>query len=226
MSLLSDITIARLCGAELDPKILEVCEQEVPSFSGYNKLINALNGPTMGKHPMIEPFVPHQVRADAEGKRIISYGLTSYGYDVRCGRQFKIFTNHPGKDDIVVDPKNFDEASFVHHEGDYCIIPPNSFALAHTLEYFYIPRNSLAICVGKSTYARCGIVVNCTPFEPEWHGQVTLEFSNTTPLPVKIYAGEGCAQVLFAEGDQSCAVSYADRGGKYQGQTGVTIPRT
>jgi len=171
---------------------------------------------------MIEPFEPGQVRQTADGDRCISYGTSSYGYDVRCAREFKIFTNI---NSAVVDPKRFDENSFVDFSGDVCIIPPNSFALAHTVEYFRIPRNVLTICLGKSTYARCGIIVNVTPLEPEWEGHVTLEFSNTTPLPAKIYANEGVAQFLFFESDEVCAQSYADRAGKYQGQTGVTLPR-
>jgi dCTP deaminase len=171
---------------------------------------------------MIEPFEPGQVR-EREGHKIISYGTSSYGYDIRCAPEFKVFTNIHS---TVVDPKNFDEKSFVDMHGDYCIIPPNSFALARTVEYFRIPRNVLTICLGKSTYARCGIIVNVTPFEPEWEGYVTLEFSNTTPLPAKIYAGEGCAQVLFFESDEVCETSYKDRGGKYQGQRGVTLPKT
>ena len=170
---------------------------------------------------MIEPFVPHQVKEE-NGQRIISYGTSSYGYDIRCAREFKIFTNI---NSTIVDPKNFDDKTFVDFEGDVCIIPPNSFALARTVEYFRIPRNVLTVCLGKSTYARCGIIVNVTPFEPEWEGYVTLEFSNTTPLPAKICAGEGCAQVLFFEGDEVCQTSYKDRGGKYQGQTGVTLPK-
>ena len=175
------------------------------------------------QHGMIEPFEPGQVRQN-DGHKIISYGTSSYGYDIRCAPEFKVFTNIHS---TVVDPKNFDEKSFVDMHGDYCIIPPNSFALARTVEYFRIPRNVLTICLGKSTYARCGIIVNVTPFEPEWEGYVTLEFSNTTPLPAKIYAGEGCAQVLFFESDSDdvCEVSYKDRGGKYQGQRGVTLPR-
>ena len=164
----------------------------------------------------------HEVEREREGHRIISYGTSSYGYDIRCAPEFKVFTNIHS---TVVDPKNFDEKSFVDFHDDVCIIPPNSFALARTLEYFRIPRNVLTICLGKSTYARCGIIVNVTPFEPEWEGYVTLEFSNTTPLPAKIYAGEGCAQVLFFESDEACETSYKDRGGKYQGQHGVTLPR-
>jgi dCTP deaminase len=166
---------------------------------------------------MIEPFVESQKR---EG--VISYGLSSYGYDARVGREFKIFTN---VDNAIVDPKHFAENSFVDRSTDICIIPPNSFALARTVEYFRVPRDVLVICVGKSTYARCGIIVNVTPLEPEWEGHVTLEFSNTTPLPARIYANEGACQFLFLQGDQPCQTSYADRRGKYQGQTGVTLPR-
>ena len=174
------------------------------------------------QHGMIEPFEPGQVR-QRDGHKIVSYGTSSYGYDIRCAPEFKVFTNIHS---TVVDPKNFDEKSFVDIHSDVCIIPPNSFALARTVEYFRIPRNVLTICLGKSTYARCGIIVNVTPFEPEWEGYVTLEFSNTTPLPAKIYAGEGCAQVLFFESDEVCETSYKDRGGKYQGQVGVTLPKT
>ena len=170
---------------------------------------------------MIEPFSPDLVR-EVEGKKIVSFGTSSYGYDIRCAREFKIFTNI---NTTIVDPKNFDPQSFVEMEGDFCIIPPNSFVLARTVEYFRIPRNVLTICLGKSTYARCGIIVNVTPFEPEWEGFVTLEFSNTTPLPAKIYAGEGCAQVIFFESDEECQTSYKDRAGKYQGQQGVTLPK-
>jgi dCTP deaminase len=170
---------------------------------------------------MIDPFEPGQVRS-VDGNRIISYGTSSYGYDVRCAPQFKIFTNI---NSAVVDPKRFDESSFVDLENEVCIIPPNSFALASTIEYFRIPRDVLTICLGKSTYARCGIIVNVTPLEPEWEGHVTLEFSNTTPLPAKIYANEGVAQMIFFESDDPCEVSYADRGGKYQGQLGVTLPK-
>ena len=172
---------------------------------------------------MIEPFAPDLVRTNDTG-RIVSYGTSSYGYDVRVANEFKIFTNI---NSTIVDPKAFDERNFVDFVGDVCIIPPNSFALARTVEYFRIPRNVLTICLGKSTYARCGIIVNVTPFEPEWEGYVTLEFSNTTPLPARIYAGEGCAQVLFFESDKDdvCEVSYKDRGGKYQGQVGVTLPK-
>jgi len=169
---------------------------------------------------MLSPFEPGQIR-EANGEKIISYGTSSYGYDVRCSDEFKIFTNI---NSAIVDPKNFDDASFVDIKSDVCIIPPNSFALARTVEYFKIPRNVLTICLGKSTYARCGIIVNVTPLEPEWEGHVTLEFSNTTTLPAKIYAHEGVAQMLFFESDEVCETSYKDRGGKYQGQTGVTLP--
>jgi dCTP deaminase len=170
---------------------------------------------------MIEPFEPDQVKS-LNGKRIVSYGTSSYGYDIRCADEFKLFTNI---NSTIVDPKEFDEKNFVDIKGDSVIIPPNSFALARTVEYFRIPRNVLTICLGKSTYARCGILVNVTPFEPEWEGYVTLEFSNTTPLPAKIYANEGVAQVVFFESDEVCDTSYKDRGGKYQGQRGVTLPR-
>ena len=170
---------------------------------------------------MIEPFEAGQVR-ETEAGPVISWGTSSYGYDIRCSDEFKIFTNI---NSAVVDPKNFDANSFVDLKSDVCIIPPNSFALARTVEYFRIPRNVLTICLGKSTYARCGIIVNVTPFEPEWEGFVTLEFSNTTPLPAKIYANEGVAQVLFFESDEACETSYKERGGKYQGQTGVTLPK-
>lgn len=170
---------------------------------------------------MIEPFEPGQVRENESGK-VISYGTSSYGYDLRCADEFKIFTNI---NSVMVDPKNFNEKSFVDHKGEKCIIPPNSFVLARSVEYFRIPRNILTVCLGKSTYARCGIVVNVTPLEPEWEGYVTLEFSNTTPLPAVIYANEGVAQVVFLEGNEVCETSYADRDGKYQGQTGVTPPR-
>jgi len=170
---------------------------------------------------MIEPFEADQI-SSMGADRIISYGTSSYGYDIRCSDEFKIFTNI---NSAIVDPKDFDESSFVDYQGDVCIIPPNSFALARTIEYFRIPRNVLTICLGKSTYARCGIIVNVTPFEPEWEGYVTLEFSNTTPLPAKIYANEGVAQVIFFEADEPCEVSYKDRRGKYQGQTGVTLPK-
>jgi len=173
------------------------------------------------QHRMIEPFEAGQVRS-VDGKRIVSYGTSSYGYDVRCSGEFKIFTNVHS---TVVDPKNFDEKSFVDFQGDVCIIPPNSFALARTVERFKVPRNVLVVTLGKSSYARCGIVVNVTPLEPEWEGYVTLEFSNTTPLPAKIYANEGVAQMLFFESDEVCETSYADRGGKYQGQKGVTLPK-
>jgi len=171
---------------------------------------------------MIEPFEPTQVRS-VNGRRVVSFGTSSYGYDIRCAPEFKIFTNI---NSTIVDPKAFDPNSFVDVRGEVCIIPPNSFALARTIEYFRIPRNVLTICLGKSTYARCGIIVNVTPLEPEWEGHVTLEFSNTTPLPARVYANEGCAQVIFIESDEVCETSYRDRGGKYQGQTGVTLPKT
>ncbi len=174
------------------------------------------------EHGMIEPFAEQQVRRTGE-RSVISYGVSSYGYDVRCANEFKVFTNIHS---AVVDPKNFESKSFVSMSGDDCIIPPNSFALARTVEYFRIPRNVLTICLGKSTYARCGIIVNVTPLEPEWEGYVTLEFSNTTPLPAKIYANEGVAQMIFFQAGEVCETSYKDRGGKYQGQTGVTLPKT
>jgi len=171
---------------------------------------------------MIEPFAPDLVRQN-NGGRIISYGVSSYGYDVRCADEFKVFTNIHS---ATVDPKSFDEKSFVDIQAEHCIIPPNSFALARTVEYFRIPRDILTICLGKSTYARCGIIVNVTPLEPEWEGHVTLEFSNTTTLPAKIYANEGVAQMIFLGADEVCETSYRDRGGKYMGQQGVTLPRT
>ncbi|HEX2238507.1 MAG TPA: dCTP deaminase [Gammaproteobacteria bacterium] len=174
------------------------------------------------EHRIIEPFEPRQVRVNGNG-RIVSYGVSSYGYDVRCSDEFKIFTNI---NSAIVDPKRFDDKSFVDLKANVCIIPPNSFALARTVEYFRIPRNVLTICLGKSTYARCGIIVNVTPLEPEWEGHVTLEFSNTTPLPAKVYANEGVAQVVFLESDEVCETSYKDRGGKYMGQRGVQLPKT
>lgn len=170
---------------------------------------------------MIEPFVDRQVRETEKG-RVISYGVSSYGYDIRVSRQFRIFTNVYG---AIVDPKAFDPRGLIEVEGDTCLIPPNSFALALSMEYFRIPKNVLTICVGKSTYARCGIIVNVTPFEPGWEGQAVLEISNTTPLPAKIYAEEGLAQVLFFEGEHACKESYADRAGKYQCQQGIVLPR-
>ncbi len=172
---------------------------------------------------MIEPFEPQQVRHSISGEKIVSYGTSSYGYDVRCADEFKVFTNINSS---IVDPKQFDPKSFIDVKADVCIIPPNSFALARTIEYFRIPRSILTICLGKSTYARCGIIVNVTPLEPEWEGHVTLEFSNTTNLPAKIYANEGVAQMLFLESDEICQTSYADRKGKYQGQVGVVLPIT
>ena len=171
-------------------------------------------------HQLIYPFEPKQVRETPSGK-VISYGTSSYGYDVRCADEFKIFTNINAS---IVDPKNFDPNGFIDLKANVCIIPPNSFVLARTVEYFKIPRNILTICLGKSTYARCGIIVNVTPLEPEWEGHVTLEFSNTTNLPAKIYSNEGVAQMLFLESDEVCDISYKDRGGKYQGQKGVTLP--
>jgi dCTP deaminase len=169
------------------------------------------------EHGMIEPFEDRQVR-----QGVISYGLSSYGYDIRVADEFKVFTNI---NNTVVDPKNFDDRSFVDMKTDVCIIPPNSFALAKTVEYFRIPRDVLTVCVGKSTYARCGLIVNVTPFEPEWEGFVTLEISNTTPLPAKVYANEGISQVLFFQSDEVCETSYADKKGKYQKQQGLTLPR-
>ena len=175
------------------------------------------------EHKMIEPFSEAQVRKADNGTRLISYGLSSYGYDMRCADEFLIFTN---LNSTIVDPKNFDEKSFSRVKGDHCIIPPNSFALTRSVEYFRIPRDIMTVCLGKSTYARCGIIVNVTPFEPEWEGYVTLELSNTTPLPAKIYANEGIAQVLFFQSDEPCRVSYKDRDGKYQRQLDLTLPRT
>jgi len=172
------------------------------------------------QHKMIEPFVDGQVREEA-GRRLVSYGLSSYGYDLRVAQDFKVFTNVHNS---IVDPKNFKADSFVDIRGETCIIPPNSFALACSVEYFRIPRNVLTLCIGKSTYARCGIIVNVTPFEPEWEGYVTLEISNTTPLPAKIYAGEGLAQVLFFTAEEVCETSYADRKGKYMHQMKITVP--
>ncbi len=169
------------------------------------------------EHGMISPFADRQVR-----KGVVSFGLSSYGYDLRVADEFKIFTNI---NSTIVDPKQFDPKSFVDYKGDICIIPPNSFALSRSIEYFKIPRNVITVCLGKSTYARCGIIVNVTPFEPEWEGYVTLEISNTTPLPAKIYANEGLAQVLFFESDEPCEISYADKKGKYQAQQGVTLPK-
>lgn len=176
----------------------------------------------VSKYRMIDPFVERQV-STVNDRKVVSFGTSSYGYDVRCACDFKVFTNIFS---ATVDPKAFDPRSFVDVSGEECIIPPNSFALASTVEYFRIPRDVLTICVGKSTYARCGIIVNVTPLEPEWEGHVTLEFSNTTNLPAKIYANEGVAQMLFFQADEACEFSYKDRNGKYQGQTGVTLPKT
>ena len=175
----------------------------------------------MAGQGMIEPFEAQQVRT-VGGQQVISFGTSSYGYDVRCAPEFKVFTNIHS---ATIDPKNFDQRSFVDVAGDSCIVPPNAFALARSVEYFRIPRDVLTLCVGKSTYARCGIIVNVTPLEPEWEGHVTLEFSNTTNLPAKIYANEGVAQLLFLQSDEPCETSYRDRGGKYQRQEGVTLPR-
>ena len=172
------------------------------------------------ENKMIEPFELGQVRRPG-AERVVSYGTSSYGYDIRCAEEFKVFTNI---NSAIVDPKNFDNDAFVDIKAKGCIIPPNSFALARSYEYMRIPRNVLVVCLGKSTYARCGIIVNVTPLEPEWEGHITLEFSNTTPLPAKIYAMEGVAQLIFFESDEECEISYADRDGKYQGQTGVTTP--
>ena len=171
---------------------------------------------------LIDPFIDKQVKHTEEAGSTVSYGLSSYAYDVRCADEFKIFTNI---NSATVDPKNFDEDSFIDIKSEVCVIPPNSFALARTVEYFKIPSNVLTICLGKSTYARCGIIVNVTPLEPEWEGHVTLEFSNTTPLPAKIYANEGVAQFVFLKGNEKPDVSYADRNGKYMGQKGVTLPK-
>ena len=166
---------------------------------------------------MIKPFVESNIRQD-----VVSYGLSSYGYDIRVSDEYKIFTN---VNNSIIDPKKFDDKSFVNFKGDVCVVPANSFALARSIEYFKIPRNVLTICLGKSTYARCGIIVNVTPLEPEWEGYVTLEISNTTPLPAKIYSNEGLCQVIFFESDEDCAVSYKDKSGKYQSQTGITLPK-
>jgi dCTP deaminase len=173
------------------------------------------------RQKMIDPFVDAQIRSTPERGKVVSYGLSSYGYDIRVSDEFKVFTNVYNS---IVDPKNFTEDSFVDIVTKECLIPPNSFALARSIEYFRIPRNILTICLGKSTYARCGIIVNVTPFEPEWEGHVTIEISNTTPLPAKIYANEGIAQVIFFEAAEACAISYAERGGKYQKQQGITVP--
>jgi dCTP deaminase len=176
------------------------------------------------KHQMIEPFVANQVNKCANKRNIISYGLSSYGYDGRLSREFKIFTNI---NSTIIDPKNFDQCNnLIDKEDDVCIIPPNSFVLGRSVEYFRIPRNILVVCLGKSTYARCGIIINVTPLEPEWEGHVTLEFSNTTPLPAKLYANEGACQFLFLQGNDICDVSYADRKGKYMMQTGITLSKT
>jgi dCTP deaminase len=204
--------------------------------SGAVNIREAVESDLADWKPMIEPYEPKQVRTiqvkdvgmedgERRDEKVISYGPSSYGYDVRCGTEFKIFTN---VNTVIVDPKNFNDECYVTKDGakdGYIIIPPNGFALAHTVEYFRIPRNVLVVCLGKSTYARCGIIVNVTPLEPEWEGQVVLEFSNTTNLPAKVYVNEGCAQFLFLESDEECEVSYKDRGGKYMGQTGITLPK-
>lgn len=174
------------------------------------------------EYHMIEPFVQDQVRS-VDGRSVVSFGLSSFGYDIRVSNQFRIFTNIYGS---VIDPKNFDPKGLVKVNNDICLIPPNSFALALSVEWFRIPKNVMTICVGKSTYARCGIIVNVTPFEPGWEGKAVLEISNTTPLPAKVYAGEGLAQVLFFESDTPCKTSYADRKGKYQNQNDITLPKT
>lgn len=171
---------------------------------------------------VISPFFDKQIKTDDKGHKVISYGVSSYGYDIRCSDEFFIFTN---VNNTIVDPLNFSDKSFVKFQGDYCIIPPNSFALTRSVERIQVPRDTIVVCIGKSTYARCGIVCNVTPLEPMWEGHITLELSNTTPLPAKIYANQGIAQLLFFEGDQSCITSYADRQGKYQGQIGITLPR-
>lgn len=174
------------------------------------------------EHDMISPYTDKQVRFSDDGDKIISYGLSSYGYDARVAAEFDIFTD---VDNAIVDPKNFDSKSVVRRMTDVCIVPPNSFVLARTVEYFRVPKDVLVICVGKSTYARCGIIVNVTPLEPGWEGHVTLEFSNTTPLPAKIYANEGACQFIFLKGNEACEISYADRNGKYMGQEGITLPK-
>ena len=174
------------------------------------------------KHGMISPYEGGLVKHNQHGTALVSYGTSSYGYDVRCAPEFKIFTNASA---VVIDPKDFSDKSFIDHKGDFCIIPPHGFVLARTVEYFKIPSDVLGLCVGKSTYARCGILVHVTPLEPGWEGHITLEFSNTMPLPAKIYAHEGAAQVLFFQGDEVCASDYSDRNGKYQGQRGITLPK-
>lgn len=172
---------------------------------------------------MIDPFIDGQVRnVQGAASKVVSFGLSSYGYDIRVANEFKVFTNVYNS---IIDPKNFTDNSFVEIRSDVCVVPPNSFALARSVEYFRIPRDVLTICLGKSTYARCGIIVNVTPFEPEWEGYVTIEISNTTPLPAKIYSNEGIAQVIFFQADQVCEISYADRGGKYMKQQGITLPK-
>lgn len=236
--LYSDFTGTRYTLSEMSPAEWDEYKRNFGADIANGK-ITIIDNPTaeqameFGWRPMIEPFAPEQVRqrlvkdigmedGERREEKLISYGVSSYGYDVRCANEFKVFTNLHS---TIVDPKNFDEKNYVDVVGDKCIIPPNSFALARTVEYFRIPRDVLTICLGKSTYARCGIIVNVTPLEPEWEGHVTLEFSNTTNLPAVIYANEGVAQMLFLQSDEECDVSYKDRGGKYQGQTGVTLPK-
>lgn len=238
MSIKSDKWIKRMCAEPTH--VLEYEDRNVlwtPSSpaamtlaelgSGAKNIRQSVPEDMVDWKPMIEPFVPKLVRNINDSdidltERAISFGVSSYGYDVRVADEFKIFTNINNQ---VIDPKNFNDKIFVDHKGPTCIIPPNSFALARTVEYFRIPRNVLTICLGKSTYARCGIIVNVTPLEPEWEGHVVLEFSNTTTLPAIIYANEGVAQFLFFESDEECEVSYKDRGGKYMGQTGITLPK-
>jgi dCTP deaminase len=231
MTIQSDIWIESQCQTpthvelDRDGKILRYFVDPFKDGTGFSgdRIIEEADALLLeGWKPMIHPFEPTQIRKDEFDSPLISYGNSSFGYDVRCGMEFEVFTNVNGG---TVDPKNFDKKMLHRVESDVCIIPPNSFALARTVEWFKIPRDVLVVCLGKSTYARCGIIVNVTPLEPEWEGQVTLEFSNTTTLPAKIYANEGVAQMLFFQGDQPCRTSYKDRGGKYQGQSGVTLPR-
>ena len=229
MTIKSDRWIKSMCihPSRLNTANYGLSIEQLKDSRANEVLQTPLNADSFGQgnhwNPMIEGFHRDQVKINPlTDEKIISHGVSSYGYDVRCSNEFKIFTNIHS---TIVDPKNFDEKNFVDFKGDVCIIPPNSFALARTVEYFRIPRDVLTICLGKSTYARCGIIVNVTPLEPEWEGHVTLEFSNTTNLPAKIYANEGVAQMLFFKSNESCEVSYKDRGGKYQGQTGVTLPK-
>lgn len=232
MTIQSDIWIESQCQTpthvelDRDGKILRYFVDPFKDGTGFSgdRIIEEADALLLeGWKPMIHPFSRDQIRTGEDGGKAISHGLSSFGYDVRCGMEFEVFTNVNGG---TVDPKNFDKKMLHRVEGTECIIPPNSFALARTVEWFKIPRDVLVICLGKSTYARCGIIVNVTPLEPEWEGQVTLEFSNTTTLPAKIYANEGVAQMLFLQGNEPCRVSYKDRDGKYQGQSGVTLPRS